>query len=434
MASKLDYLSKYTSGTVSQDTNPTNDFDTQQQLKKDKKKKKKKDKKKKNKHESSRNVVTSSTTLVIDDDNDFGNEDDGHYLAPEKSNVNQDMITNEDDPMVVDPGELTMEVTSFVNNHEARGSKTRHKEYHSHDNNDSEDSEKNNRKKKKQNRRRRRYDSDDDNGSDDDDDDDDAKGRSSTTRRRHDSDDDDDDDDDNEVEKVQRRRYDSDDEISNDGFVQAKQSSTKRKRRRQRMDSSSESEGESSDKKMSSGHKAGLQSSSQFKVNENEIQKKKKQSRKNMSDRGETVYRGKDGKKVDASAASYSTKQKPVTEDIDINTGRVQMQKMQELFDEKERLKQGSFARSINDADQYRKEVLREGDPMATAARQKGKESNKKRVYKGPKPKPNRFGIPPGYRWDGVDRGNGFEDKVLTMLYSRGVKKENHYKWSCSDM
>ncbi|XP_055595363.1 BUD13 homolog [Uranotaenia lowii] len=91
------------------------------------------------------------------------------------------------------------------------------------------------------------------------------------------------------------------------------------------------------------------------------------------------------------------------------------------------------------DLDDYLKNQERIGDPMLDYIRSKKKEKDRKQgkpekpTYKGSFPD-NRFGIRPGYRWDGVDRSNGFEKKWFEMMGKKKAVEEEAYKYSVEDM
>ena len=195
---------------------------------------------------------------------------------------------------------------------------------------------------------------------------------------------------------------------------------------------------------MSSGHAAGLQKAGDFRDTEVQIQAKRRMEAQAMVDKhgmGETVYRNELGQKVDSAPAAKPTHLNE-REEAELRKGRVQKEREANLRDQFRELQRSTFARHADDGalENLRKDVIRKGDPMASYAAKKkisehiasGKPARP--LYKGPPPKPNRFGILPGYRWDGVDRGNGFEDKALASKFSSNHKKEQAYRWSTSDM
>ncbi|KAI4472158.1 bud13 [Holotrichia oblita] len=91
------------------------------------------------------------------------------------------------------------------------------------------------------------------------------------------------------------------------------------------------------------------------------------------------------------------------------------------------------------DLEKHLKEMERDGDPMLQYLRKKRK---KQEVESGKPVKPqfegefmpNRYGIGPGHRWDGVDRSNGYEKKWFEVMNSRRAQLEDAYKWSTEDM
>ena len=139
-----------------------------------------------------------------------------------------------------------------------------------------------------------------------------------------------------------------------------------------------------------------------------------------------------------------------------LNMGSYQKRQEERIRAQYEQVKDMPLARRVEDTqlEESRKSIIRDGDPMAMYAYKKQQDEQmtssqsrnngingettsvplRKPVYKGPPPKSNRYGIRPGYRWDGIDRGNGFEDRLLGSLHSKGREKEEAYKWSSADM
>jgi pre-mRNA-splicing factor CWC26 len=80
-------------------------------------------------------------------------------------------------------------------------------------------------------------------------------------------------------------------------------------------------------------------------------------------------------------------------------------------------------------------QFLGDDDPTPTTsgkAKTGGKSHSRRPVYKGAAP-PNRYGIRPGYRWDGVDRGNGFEAERFKALNRRERNKGLEYAWQMDE-
>jgi len=132
--------------------------------------------------------------------------------------------------------------------------------------------------------------------------------------------------------------------------------------------------------------------------------------------------------------------------------GTVQRKQFDEARIELLEMADTPFARTIDEPklERQKKELMRDGDPMAEYFQTKKSRTEKsivpqnattakksipsKQKYSGPKPPPNRFSIIPGYRWDAVDRGNGLEKKILLKISERSAFDEDKYKWSVSDM
>ncbi|CAM1511067.1 Fc.00g085800.m01.CDS01 [Cosmosporella sp. VM-42] len=201
--------------------------------------------------------------------------------------------------------------------------------------------------------------------------------------------------------------------------------------------------------KMSDGTHAGLQSASavsaQLKRRQREEREDFERHRKSAKEE-ETVYRDATGRRIDISmkraearkaAAEAEEKERLAKEAL---KGEVQLEEARKRREKLEDAKLMNFARTADDEEMNAelKEQERWNDPMMQfmsekkGTRGEGKKSKRKPVYTGAAP-PNRYGIKPGYRWDGVDRGNGFEGERFKAINRRERNKGLDYSWQMDE-
>jgi len=235
-------------------------------------------------------------------------------------------------------------------------------------------------------------------------------------------------------------------------------------RHRRRSPSPKKSE-RSSDFKMPtktlSGKTAGLSDAKKLRI-ENELAKKKEAEMiaklsDDVSGRGaKTVFRDKSGKirdieeeerrkqKEDEAKAKAEAERLAVIKKFSVGTKQTEEKdrKVQEMLHEME--KPLARYKDDEDLDKLLREKEIEDDPMLEymrkqkakkEAKEKGEPIRVKPKWKGAvAPPPNRFNIWPGFRWDGVDRSNGYEKKFFDKQAEKVAVREEAYRWSTADM
>ncbi|XP_060910852.1 BUD13 homolog [Labrus mixtus] len=199
--------------------------------------------------------------------------------------------------------------------------------------------------------------------------------------------------------------------------------------------------------RMLSGGKSGLVSVDVLRKEQEENRRRERHNQplEDESRNAQTVFRDKSGKRRDLDTEREEQKKKAGEKAAKdekyaqwgkgLAQGQMQQQKLEDAVHEAQK----PLARHCDDEDLDRmlREQEREGDPMAAMLRRKKVRNSKtqdKPRYKGPPPPPNRFNISPGYRWDGVDRSNGFEQKRYTRIADKKAVQDAAYKWSVEDM
>jgi len=198
---------------------------------------------------------------------------------------------------------------------------------------------------------------------------------------------------------------------------------------------------------MESGAHAGLQTAAQ--VDAQMARRKAAERKKWEKDVGgaggaeqETIYRDASGRIINVAMKRAEARQKAEEEERkkaeaeEALKGDVQRaqkdQRKQDLADAKY-LSVARYA-DDNELNDELKEQDRWNDPAAQFLTKKTakKSVSGKPIYQGSAP-PNRYGIRPGHRWDGVDRGNGFEKEYFASRNRKKAVKDLQYQWQLDE-
>ncbi|KAK1496548.1 hypothetical protein CTAM01_08186 [Colletotrichum tamarilloi] len=205
--------------------------------------------------------------------------------------------------------------------------------------------------------------------------------------------------------------------------------------------------------KMSDGTHAGLQSAAAVSAQLRRRQQAEEAEFAKLRKHGkeeETVYRDATGRRVDVSMKRAEARKLALEAEEKERQARlapkgdVQLENARKRREALEDAKLMTFARTADDEEMNNelKEQERWNDPMAQflsdktggggGAGAKGKKGKRRPVYAGAAP-PNRYGIKPGYRWDGVDRSNGFEGERFRAINRRERNKGLDYAWQMDE-
>lgn len=202
---------------------------------------------------------------------------------------------------------------------------------------------------------------------------------------------------------------------------------------------------------MASGAMAGLQTADQV---SKALKRKQKAEMKAMKEAGldpegkaqETIYRDASGRIINVAMKRAEMRAKAEEEErkqqaeLEARKGDVQLREKEERKKDLEDAKVMGVARYADDEklNDELKERERWNDPMAklvSGKKSKGGKGGSKlsgKTYQGPF-EPNRYGIRPGWRWDGVDRGNGFERKWFQARAKKADRENLEYAWQMDE-
>lgn len=156
----------------------------------------------------------------------------------------------------------------------------------------------------------------------------------------------------------------------------------------------------------------------------------------------ETIYRDASGRIINVAMARAETRRKAADDAarsaaaLEAARGDVQRAQREQQRDDLDQARFLPLARYADDVGMN--EEMRERERWNDPARQfltgkkEGKSVSGKPLYSGAA-MPNRYGIRPGYRWDGVDRGNGFEKEFFAAQNRRRNLKELDYAWQMDE-